>query len=182
MLENARIDVDPEDWFADHFDNARQILIRHRESWRSEHSRGILSREAGVLERGSRTGAFFAELDLGHISPGWRYLLKQGVPGILHEIEARMAEASDDAARDFFASAARMYHAFLTFMARLEAQARRMAIAFPASADRMEKLSAWRHCRPAHRPRSTKRCNWPTFSINSSNLRANGCAPWAALR
>ncbi len=142
VLENARIDVDPDDWFADHFDKADQIMNRHREMWRSEHSQGVLAREAGILQRASRTGSFNAELDLGHISPGWRYLLKQGVPGIFHAAEAHLAAADDDASRDFYASVVRMYGAFLTLMARLEAQAQKMAAACPASADRMEKLAA----------------------------------------
>jgi len=142
VLENARIDVDPQDWFADHFDNGGQLMIAHREKWLRELSGSALAWEAGVLDRGRRTGIFFADLDLGHISPGWKNLLEKGAPGILKEAEDGLAAAGDEAAKDFYASAARMYRAFLTLMSRLEAQARRMAQAFPASADRMEKLSA----------------------------------------
>ena len=33
VLENARIRIDPDDWFADHFDDGDQLMIRHREAW-----------------------------------------------------------------------------------------------------------------------------------------------------
>lgn len=143
VMENARIDVDPEDWFADHFDNGNQIMTAHREKWRREIGEtGPLTEEAEILARGRRTGSFFAELDLGHISPGWRNLLKKGAAGILKEAEENMENAADDEARDFYGAVVRMYRAFITLMIRLEAQARKMAEVHPEAQDRMGKLAA----------------------------------------
>lgn len=141
ILGNARIDVDPQDWFADHFDHCGDILRKHREGWRRELGEGILSEDAGLLKRGFRTGSFSAELDLGHISPGWRFLLREGVPGILHQLKEKLQGTCDDTAREFYESSIRMYCAMLDFMGRLEAQARRMQEEHPEAADRMTKLA-----------------------------------------
>ena len=145
LLDNTRIDVDPEDWFADHFDRCGDILRKHREGWRKELGEGALADDAQLLARGFRTGSFNAELDLGHISPGWRFLLQEGVPGILHILRKKQQQPCDDTARDFYESAIRMYTAVLGLISRLEAQARRMQAAHPESADRMEKLAACLH-------------------------------------
>ena len=117
-------------------------MIRHRETWRKELGSGPLAEQAAILQRGERLGLFRAELDLGHISPGWRYLLGQGVPGILRTAEENMAATDDEEAKDFYASVIRMYSAFMTFMARLENQARKMALQHPEASDRMEKLAS----------------------------------------
>ena len=145
ILDHARIDVDPEDWFADHFDHCDNIMRRHREGWRKEYSTGTLSSDAEVLHRGSRTGSFEAELDLGHISPGWRFLLREGVPGILYIVREKLQSTRDETARDFYLAVQRVYEAFLRFTGRLECQAHKMAQAYPEAADRMEKLSACLH-------------------------------------
>ncbi len=142
ILDHACIDVDPEDWFADHFDNCGNIMRRHREGWRKEHGNGILSADAEILRRGSRTGSFEAELDLGHISPGWRFLLREGVAGILHIVREKLQGDCDETARDFYQSVQLEYEAFLRFIGRLEQQARKMARKHPEASDRMEKLSA----------------------------------------
>jgi len=145
ILDNARIDVDPTDWFADHFDHADRIMMRHREGWRREFSEGILSADAQTLRTGARTGAFSAELDLGHISPGWRFLLSEGIPGILRIVDEKLAADPDDTAKEFYASVQQVYGAFLRFIARLEAQAKKMIELHPEAEDRMAKLADCLH-------------------------------------
>lgn len=142
ILDNARIGVDPEDWFADHFDHCGNIMRRHREGWRKEHGNGVLSADAETLRRGSRTGSFEAELDLGHISPGWQFLLREGVTGILHIAAEKLGGDCDETARDFYLAVQRVYEAFLRFIGRLSQQARKTAQEHPEAADRMEKLAA----------------------------------------
>ncbi len=142
VLENARVGVDPEDWFADHFDHGGDLMTRHRETWRREYAEGSLHESAEILRRGSRTGSFSAELDLGHISPGWRFLLREGVPGILAAAQTALESAADPAACEFYSAVIRTYTSFLSLMGRLEAQARKAAQAYPVFSDRMEKLAA----------------------------------------
>lgn len=142
VLENARVGVDPVDWFANHFDNCSQILLRQREGWRKEYGEGELSAAEELLKRGRRTGAFDAELDLGHISPGWRFLLHTGVPGILGMARAALDGDCGEDDRKFWQSVIRVYSAFLVFLRRLESEAERMAAEHPAHRDRMEKLAA----------------------------------------
>ncbi|MBE6936235.1 MAG: hypothetical protein E7458_06985 [Ruminococcaceae bacterium] len=145
VLDHARIDVDPVDWFADHFDQANRLLWRLREGWRTEVGRDFIPTDAENLRQGARTGAFSAELDLGHISPGWQFLLKEGAVGILQQAKERLANAADDTAREFYTTVITVYEAFLRFMARLEAEARLMGEAHPEHADRMAKLSDCLH-------------------------------------
>ncbi len=164
VLENARIDVDPVDWFADHFDSADKILYRQVEEWRKEASDGPAKNAADVIGRAKATGAFYGELDLGHISPGWRFLLKEGVQGIIAYVESLKeaavrdgAEKSGDGASAsdkvlFYDSVLSVYDAMLLYMARLETEARRMITVHPEAEDRMEKLAgclnALRHRAP----------------------------------
>lgn len=142
VAEYARIRVDPEDWFADHFDDGDQLMIRHRETWRKELGSGPLAEQAAILQRGERLGLFRAELDLGHISPGWRYILREGVPGILRTAASNLANAQNEETKDFYASVICAYQGLMILMDRLENQARKMARLHPEAADRMEKLSA----------------------------------------
>ncbi len=142
VLENARIDVDPVDWFADHFDHADHILYRLHERRRREQGETVLGEEAGILREAHRTGAFFAELDLGHISPGWRFLLEKGIPGILAETRDKLAACTDETAKTYYEAVISVYTATLRYMERLGLQARKMAKAYPEYADRMTRLSA----------------------------------------
>ena len=91
VLDNAQIDVDPVDWFADHFDHANNLLYRLHERRRREEGEGAVREGARIIREASESGAFFAELDLGHISPGWRNLLEKGLPGILEEAREKLA-------------------------------------------------------------------------------------------
>lgn len=142
VAENARVGVDPEDWFANHFDTCSQILVRHRENWRKEYGEGPLHDAEELLRRGKRTGAFEAELDLGHISPGWRFLLHEGVPGIIRRAQDGLDRDGGEEENGFYRSVLRVYGGFLKLMKRLELEADRMAAEHPLHADRMEKLSA----------------------------------------
>ena len=83
VLMNSRIDVDPTDWFADHFDRAGNILYKLHERRRAEAGDTVIPGAKAIIELGRETGSFFAELDLGHVSPGWRFLLEKGILGIM---------------------------------------------------------------------------------------------------
>ncbi len=69
VMENARIDVDPVGWFADHFDHNHEkgILYDLHERWRREEGEQVIPDAEDVLSMGNRTGSFFGGLDLGHI-------------------------------------------------------------------------------------------------------------------
>ncbi len=145
ILENARIDVDPTDWFADHFDHADHILYRLHERRRREQGENVIPEEAGILRKAYKTGAFFAELDLGHISPGWRFLLEKGIPGIMAEAREKLAVCEDEVSRVYYEAVLEVYTSALRYMERLETQAKRMGAEHPECADRMDKLSACLH-------------------------------------
>ena len=84
ILQNARINVDPRDFFADHFQGLG-LLDKLREEKRRIIGTTKLPQTAETLKLAAVTGYYNAELDLGHISPGWRRILALGVSGILNE-------------------------------------------------------------------------------------------------
>ena len=81
LLEHVRIGVDPADWFADHFET-NKLLLLFREEWRREAERTIA---VSTLERNrefDRDGIGHAQLDLSHTSPDWRCILELGICGL----------------------------------------------------------------------------------------------------
>ena len=142
ILTRSRLGVDPTDWFADRFEG-RELLPKLQDSWRSQASADDVPDGAHTLEQGSRAGAFDAELDLGHISPGWRFLLERGVTGLRAFAQNERGKREyDGAARDFYDAADTVLAAFIAYILRLADQADKAAATHPEHAERMDKLSA----------------------------------------
>lgn len=143
FLTHARIDVSPVDWFADHFEG-RMRLDHLREQWRSAAAEGSCREAADVLRAGAAAGAFGAELDLGHASPGWQMMMKLGIPGLI--ARAREARAKHDGLTaeqtDFYDAVERVYDAMLRYTQRLAREALRTAELHPACRSRMHKLAS----------------------------------------
>jgi len=147
ILTHAKIGVDPFDWFADHFEG-RGLLRDLQDKWRLYVSESALSNEAQTLWQASAAGAFDAELDLGHISPGWRYLLSNGVEGLKDniinardELYIKNGGSLTVEQEDFYNAAETVLNAFTCFILRLAEQAEKAAIKYPEHAVRMSKLS-----------------------------------------
>ncbi len=145
VLMNSRIDVDPTDWFADHFDRAGDILYKLHERRRAEAGDTVIPGAKAIIELGRETGSFFAELDLGHVSPGWRFLLEKGIPGIMDMAQKKLKDCADERSALFYQSVITVYEAAAAFIKRLEEQAKRMAEKYPEHQDRMKKLSDCLH-------------------------------------
>lgn len=142
ILQNAQIDVDPKDFFADHFDG-QDLLSRLREEKRRSIGNEKVPQAAQVLKTAVVTGSFNAELDLGHISPGWTRLLSRGVSGILEDaVNMSTSLPADHPTQTFYQSLIETYSAFRTFILRLSAQAEKMAEKYPEYKCRMTQLSA----------------------------------------
>lgn len=105
ICSEARIAVDPEDYFADKLEH-HNLLIELRERWRREEEEKEFGADPPAIP-----GAWGAILDPGHTCPDWGNLLKHGLtglrdraaarPGVFHEAVAIVYEAAIGLARRF---------------------------------------------------------------------------------
>jgi len=113
LCSKARLAVEPDDYFADKLEH-HNLLVGLREEWR---------REAELKEFGddppSVPGAWRAILDLGHVCPDWRNLLRYGFTGLRDRAAARSGV--------FYQAVSLVYEGAITL-------ARRFAAELPGSA------------------------------------------------
>ena len=177
MLETARIDVDPRDWFADHFDHGNHVFNRLQETRRRECGNGPLAADAE--HSGGRGPAPSARSwTLGHISL-MAFSAPGGIPGSSPVRRACRREGRK--AAEFYECAVRVYEAALRYTARLEEQARLMGREHPSAADRMEKLAGRLSALGRERP---PRCTRRRISLHlppAHRVRGSASAPWEAL-
>lgn len=141
VLQNARIDVDPKDFFADHFEGLG-LFEKLREEKRRSIGNAKVPQAAATLKQAAMTGSYNAELDLGHISPGWRRILSLGVSGILEEaVDLQAALPADHPSQVFYQSVIETYSAIRLYILRLSVQAEKMAGLYPEYKCRMTQLS-----------------------------------------
>ena len=141
VFQNARIDVDPCDYFADHFDG-QNLLSDLRERKRKSVGAAQVPQAAHQLRTSAATGAFNAELDLGHISPGWTRILSCGVSGILEDaVNMHNSLPADHPSQVFYQALIETYSAFRIFILRLGTQAEKMVSRHPEYKQRMKQLS-----------------------------------------
>ena len=125
LLENGRIAVDPGDWFADKLDH-QNLMNAYNRATLKEAEGGPLREARATLDLAYTTGWYSAELDLGHISPGWRFLYEHGLNGILTKAaEARAAhgDALTIEQAGFYDALDTVYRAVCAFTARLSKHA-----------------------------------------------------------
>jgi formate C-acetyltransferase len=141
ILKNARIDVDPRDFFADHFQGLG-LLEKLREEKRKYIGSTKIPQTVETLRLAAASGYYNAELDLGHISPGWNRILKLGVAGILEEAMSKQDSLPEDhPSRIFYQSVIETYSAIRIYILRLSIQAQKTALLHPEYNCRMTQLS-----------------------------------------
>jgi len=126
ILENARIRVDPFDFFADHIADGG-IMARLSHEWRLERfERSDLQFPDLPFYQTTRDGAGFSCLDLSHTSPGWRKLLRLGLSGIRDCALDALAVEVDPSRKEFLSAVAKVYEAIRKYVLRLAAEAVRV--------------------------------------------------------
>ena len=122
ILQNARIHVDCEDWFADHLEHSQLMHEFNRSAL--ENSQKCYYPHTAESMLNSRAHGYYEapELDTGHVSPGWRSLFSKGLSGILAEAKTARegygdALTADQA--DFYDSLELTYNAIIRFAHRL---------------------------------------------------------------
>ena len=83
LCSKARIAIEPDDYFADKLEH-HNLLVALREEWRREEELKEFGDDPPCVP-----GAWSASLDLGHLCPDWRNLLRYGFAGLRDRAAAR---------------------------------------------------------------------------------------------
>ena len=157
LLKNARISVDTKDWIANFLDH-QNLLPSYNARQRKEIAEKHIKEARDTLILSEQNGLYTAELDLGHISPGWRYMFKKGLLGLLEEAAKARAEKGSSITQeqiDFYDSLEIVYNAIIAFCQRLSIIARELADKAEDESVRIRMLTvadSLSHV-PAHTPR-----------------------------
>ncbi len=137
ILENARLAVNPHDWFGFHFDvvkvvgkadigwHVRMILGRLSGKWINELCQGPVQPYVSERARQGRDdGLFVMYPDYAHSSPNWDDLLALGLPGLLARARhfRREQTALTPAQAAFYDGIEISYEAMIGFAERLSAE------------------------------------------------------------
>ncbi len=170
VLTHGRIDVDPEDWFAEKIDHGNVLRkLTHGARGDQDFGPGLWLEEAAAgnlksgtdwfdqaQEHGVTTGPR-SGLDLGHISPGWDKLLARGLSGLLDDIAQARASLGDAISKDqdaFYSALEIVYGAAIDFASRLSNFASAAAESQPEHSTKLGAITRALSNVPAHRPRT----------------------------
>jgi pyruvate-formate lyase len=158
VVTEARICVDPKDWFVDKLEHGG-LIRKMTASWLDEAVRGPIAREAGALQKAYDVGLLKGPrggLDLGHISPGWEHLLRGGLKGLLREIETvRSSDTRLESEQvDFLRAVEIVYRAAIDLSQRYANMCDQIALTLPEDSERLRTIAAVCRQVPAERPRS----------------------------
>ncbi|MBP7401955.1 MAG: hypothetical protein KBA30_05005 [Clostridia bacterium] len=156
ILDHARIGVDPLDFFADALQHGN-LLSRLQGRWWAEVKQGPLADETAWMDTAIATGYVDGLLDLGHTSPDWTGMLRQGLTGLLETARRRRAAfgaALTPEQADFYDAVDIVYSATIRLAGRLSRQARRLAGLHPEHAERLTRVADALGQVPAGPPRT----------------------------
>lgn len=129
IVTKGQIAVDPGDWFADKLRHGR-ILERLKNRYFNEVMTDKLPYHSSYARQAQRTGYFQADLDLGHISPGWSFLLENGLSGLLkisEECRNNLSGTITPEQTDFYDAVKIVYTSAIELSRRYAKQAEAMA-------------------------------------------------------
>lgn len=116
VMQKARLHSDPADWFCDHF-QGRNLVRKKQEEWHKEVKENTEKACGETLRISNAAGAFDADLDLGHTSAGWRFLMENGISGLMSKIQPKI-ETDDSSKREFYVSSYRVLSALRDMILR----------------------------------------------------------------
>jgi len=154
IVIHGRIAVDPLDWFADKLD-CGNILRNVCDNWNTKVIAWDLPYQSSFLNQAEKTGYFQAVLDLGHISPGWSFMLENGLGGILEKAKKCRAALGASITKDqvdFYDSLDMVYTSTIKFANRLSSLAEKMITEYPEHALRLKTVSIALKNVPEKRP------------------------------
>ena len=137
LLLNSRISIDPEDWFADKLDH-QNLMAEYNNSAMNKVPATYAIKTMETIKTAASTGYYETGLDIGHVSPGWRYMYSHGLNGMLDTArKARIAHGNTLSAEqeDFYDSLEIVYKAIMSFAARLSSMAASLIGSYGEAAD-----------------------------------------------
>ena len=137
LLLNGRISVDPEDWFADKLDH-QGLMMEYNQSAMNSIPAVHAPEAMDAVKTAASTGYYETGLDIGHVSPGWRYMFDKGLSGLLLDAKHAQAAHGENLTAEqanFYASIEIVYNAIITFASRLSDMAVSLAGTQGAAAD-----------------------------------------------
>lgn len=120
IVMNGQIATDPSDWFADKIAHGN-ILHKFGDCRLKYIKAHKLPYYASFLDLADKTGYFHAVLDLGHISPGWSFMLENGLKGLMEKAEAYRSVITNitQEQADFYDALKIVYSSTIKFAHRL---------------------------------------------------------------
>ena len=121
LVENGRIAIDAQDIFQDKLQHFG-ILEQQRNAWCNEVIEECFAEEADHIRKASiyEGGAYSGGVDFSHTSPNTRFLMKEGLVGVLRRVEeAAKREGLTEKERIFYEACIITWKAVLAFCKRL---------------------------------------------------------------
>lgn len=127
IMEQAQIEVNPYEWFADKI-NHGNILLTLREEWKCEIEKGKLKECLEETDYACKRCAYKGNVDFSHVSPDWDAILELGIPGLLKRVENEKSKKTiTEEQKIFYDSCIIVYKAVICFIQRLSDEAKRLA-------------------------------------------------------
>ena len=123
ILDNAQIEVNPVSLFADkinHGNIMRRYFERNIKFVKSTVLGDVMSKYADLQE----TCSFEGNVDFGHTCPDWTYILSNGFPGIIKNLEGHLNEGDNSEGKKlFYQMSLNVYRAIIRWIKRLANEA-----------------------------------------------------------
>lgn len=125
VLRHAQIDINPRDIFADQINHGEVM-----QSYLAEKQLQLKNAVQKNADSFSACGAFDANMDFGHISPDWDFLMKNGLVGVIERLEKyRTLHGRKAAATAFYENSLTVYHAMLDLFLKMADTAEKIGTA-----------------------------------------------------
>ena len=97
ILTHAQVVVDEDDWFVGLLDH-QNLMAEYNHVQMTTVPEHLIPQAVREKQQAENTGFFETGLDIGHVSPGWRYVLAKGIGGIRAEADERRKNLNDSLA------------------------------------------------------------------------------------
>jgi len=125
LLENAPLDIHPQEIFADKIHHCGIIQA-------FTHERVRLLKDTAAREAAEaafpfeKQNVFKATMDFGHIAPDWEYVLRKGIPGIITDLEFLQTKALDKKQQEYYETTLTVYYSIKRCILRFAALAEKL--------------------------------------------------------
>ena len=128
ILKNARISVNPYEYFAGALDG-RDAALKTRELRHRQNMKSLAPYTRRIYLDGSSTLSFTAAPDFGHTAADWDSVMSLGFSGMLERIRqnASLCDANDSQRSDFYRSCEIVYEGIFAYISRLADLAERVS-------------------------------------------------------